>query len=270
VELMITVVLMSIVLGTVFATLFRTQDSSRRVNKLVEARQTARLAIQLIERDARMAGSGWGRATVIESSNGTPVNLYGVVAGNGGANSDSIQLIGAWSSTTGLRSGMPNASSIIKVNSTSGFNDNDLCVITNGSSAHMFQITQVNSSSNMLQHNPTGWFNVPGGFSNWPASGYGPGAEVYKIDWVTYRVDTQHYGRPALVRQAFGQAAQVVAWDVLRFTVRYRMEDGSWTRSPANVSMIDRIRPTVVMRVDQSPAPAWIDSCWAEIRPRAF
>jgi type II secretory pathway pseudopilin PulG len=267
---MITVVLMGIVLGTVFATMFRTSDSSRRINRLVEARQNARLAIQLIERDSRMAGSGWGRARIIESANGFPTDLYGINAGNGGANSDSIELIGAWAANTSLRAGMPNASAVIKCDNTDGFADGDLCVITNGSSTHMFQVTHVMHSPEDLQHNPTGYFNVPGGFSNWPASGYGPGSEVYKIDRITYRVDTQNFGRRCLVRQAFGQRPQVVAWDVLRFTVRYRMQDGTWTRSPASVAMIDRIRPSVVMSVNQAPRPSWIDSCWAEIRPRTF
>jgi type II secretory pathway pseudopilin PulG len=270
IELMITVTLIGLVLTAVFATLFRTSDESHRVNKLVEARQNARLAIQLIERDTRMAGSGWGRATVIESNNGTPVSLYGINPGCGGSGSDSLGLIGAWSTATGLRAKMPNASAIIKAASVMGFADNDLCVITNGSSAHLFQVTHVSDPPGDLQHNPTSPYNAPGGFSNWPAGGYGPGAAVYKIDNVMYRVDNVNFGRPALVRQVFGQPPQVLAWDVQRFIVRYRMQNGSWTRSPASIASIDRIRPTVVMRIDQTPRPAWTDSCWAEIRPRTF
>jgi type II secretory pathway pseudopilin PulG len=270
IELMVTVVLIGLVLGAVFSAIFRTSDESHRVNSIVEARQNARLAIQLIERDARMAGSGWGRSAVFESSNGSPVTLYGLISGYGGSGSDSIQLIGAWSTATGLRSSMPNPSSIIKAVTAAGFVDNDLCVITNGSSAHLFQVTHVSEPPGDIQHNPTSPFNVPGGFSNWPPSGYGPGSAVYKIDWVAYRVDKTNYGRSALVRQSFGQAPQVVAWDVDRFIVRYQMQDGSWTRNPGDISFIARIRPTVVMRVDQSPHPTWVDSCWAEIRPRTF
>jgi len=271
VELMITITLVGLVLTAVFAAIFHTSDESRRVNKLVEARQNARLAIQLLERDTRMAGSGWGRATVIESNNGTPVSLYGINPGCGGDGSDSIGLIGAWSTATGLRASMPNPSSIIKCVNVAGFVDSDLCVITNGSSAHLFQVTHVSNPPGDLQHNPAASiYNVPGGFSNWPASGYGPGSMVYKIDWVGYRVDKVNFGRPCLVRQVFGQAPQVVAWDVKRFIVRYEMQDGTWTRNPSSISFIDRIRPTVVMQVDQAPRAACVDSCWAEIRPRTF
>ena len=270
-ELMVAIVLIGIVMVAVFGFLFRTSDESRRVSGMVEARQNARLAVQLLERDVRMAGSGWGRARVISSSNGTPVELYGINPGFvGGAGSDSIEIVGAWSDATGLRSSMPNASAIIKAASVTGFKVNDLCVITNGASAHLFQVTHVASPPGDLQHNPTSPFNVAGGFSNWPSGGYGTGASVLKIDRVVYRLDTANFRRPCLVRQEFGKPPQVTAWDVQQFAVQYRMQDGSWTRNPSSVASIDRIRPVVVMRIAKPGQPAWVDSCWAEIRPRTF
>ena len=103
VELMVTVVLIGVVMVAVFGFLFRTSDESRRVSGMVEARQNARLAVQLLERDVRMAGSGWGRARVISSSAGTPVDLYGINPGFvGGAGSDSIEIVGAWSDASAI------------------------------------------------------------------------------------------------------------------------------------------------------------------------
>ena len=136
--------------------------------------------------------------------------------------------------------------------------------------AHLFQVTHVAQPPGDLQHNPTSSFNVPGGFSNWPSGGYGTGASVLKIDRVVYRIDTVNFRRPCLVRQEFGKPPQVTAWDVDRFTVQYRMHDGSWTRNPSSVAFIDRIRPSLVMRIEKPKQPAWVDSCWAEIRPRTF
>ena len=271
VELMVAVVLIGVVMVAVFGFLFRTSDEARRVSGMVEARQNARLAVQLLERDVRMAGSGWGRARVISSSAGTPVDLYGINPGFvGGAGSDSIEIVGAWSDATALRAKMPNASAIIKGSNVKGFKVNDLCVITNGASAHLFQVTHVAQPPGDLQHNPTSPLNVPGGFSNWPSGGYGTGASVLKIDRVVYRLDTVNFRRPCLVRQEFGKPPQVTAWDVQQFSVKYRMQDGSWTRNPSNIASIDRIRPAIVMRIDKPGKPAFVDSCWAEIRPRTF
>lgn len=271
VELMVAIVLIGVVMVAVFGFLFRTSDESRRVSGIVEARQNARLAVQLLERDVRMAGSGWGRARVISSSNGTPVALYGVNAGFvGGANSDSIEIVGAWSDVTELRAKMPNASAIIKGSNVKGFKVNDLCVITNGASAHLFQVTHVAQPPGDIQHNPDSPLNVPGGFSNWPSGGYGSGASVLKIDRVVYRLDKVNFRRPCLVRQEFGKPPQVTAWDVKQFTVQYRMQDGSWTRNPSSIASIDRIRPAIVMRIDSPGKPSFVDSCWAEIRPRTF
>jgi type II secretory pathway pseudopilin PulG len=271
VELLVAVVLIGVVMVAVFGLLFRTSDESRRVSGIVESRQNARLAVQLLERDVRMAGSGWGRARVVSSSNGTPLELYGINPGSGAvAGSDSIEIIGAWSNATALRSSMPNASAIIKAADVNGFKDNDLCVITNGASAHLFQVTHVSQPPGDLQHNPSSPLNVPGGFSNWPSGGYGTGASVFKIDRVIYRLDAVNFRRPCLVRQEFGKSPQVAAWDVKQFTVQYRMQDGSWTRNPSSVAFIDRIRPALVMRIDSPTHVAWVDSCWAEIRPRTF
>src|SRR5262245_47001527 len=111
VELMVTIVVLAIVMAAVFKTLFRSSDASQRITRLVDARQSARLAVQLIERDTRMAGSGWGRAKVFFSSSGIPMSFYGIEPG-AGDDQDSLTLTGAWSTTTSLRASMPNPSAI--------------------------------------------------------------------------------------------------------------------------------------------------------------
>jgi hypothetical protein len=174
--------------------------------------------------------------------------------------------MGAWSATTTLRSAMPTTSSTMNVQSATGFSAGDLVVVTNGSSAHLFQVTQVTASPANLAHAATSPYNEPAGFENWPASGYGVGAQVLRIDRVTYRFDSTGFSRPCLLRQVNGGEPQVAAWNVDRFTMSYLLQDGTVTRQPDNVTVIDRVIPTIVTHVTDGAQ----DSVVAEIRPRAF
>jgi prepilin-type N-terminal cleavage/methylation domain-containing protein len=272
VELVVAAALGSLVLLMVFGTFFRSHDAARRVTGVVEARQGARAAIQLIERELRMAGSGWGRLAVNGSNNGQPMTVVGVNPGPNAAvtGCDSISILGGWDVMTTLRAAMPNPSAVLQCDSIAGFQDGDLCVITNGMTAHLFQVTQVMTGAVSLQHNPSSPFNVPGGHSQWPPSGYGPGARVYRASWVTYAVDSVSFGRPSLVRREMGRAAQLAAYDVARFQVTYRLQDGSQTRAPADLSLLDMVVPAV-HTIARGPGGAPLaDSVWAAVQPRTF
>ena len=276
-ELLIALTLLTVVLAAAFGSFNRTRGEAERVGSLVEKRQSARSAVQLLERDVRMSGSGWGRMPVIVSIGGSPDTFYAITPGPvAGANSsDSLMIMGAWAASTTVASSMPNPSSTLKVNDTSGFSSGDLVVISDGVTANMFQVTAVNPSSGTLQHNPSSIYNPPGGFSQWPPSGYGAGAQVYKIDILSYKIDSTSYKRPALVRRAFGGAPSVVAYDVDKFQVWYQMEDGSETRAPgvggaAATTTIDKVRPVITLRLTDRSRPAYVDSVWAEVQPRSF
>ena len=271
-ELMVSMVVMALVLAAVFATFFRSQRSAQRVTASVEKRQMGRAAVQLIERDVRMAGSGWGRTPVSAAFNGNQLTLNAISPGYGGlTGTDSLTVVGAWEASTTLSNSMPSTSSVLKVGNTNGFADGDLCVITNGASVDMFQVTQVNSSSLILQHNPASPYNAPGGHNGWPAGGYGVGALVYKITWLVYKMDSTTYRKPALVRSEVTKTSQLVAYDVQSFQVRYRMQDGSVTRNPAGLALIDRVIPVITMRVPaMNNQPALTDSVWATVIPRTF
>lgn len=276
VELLIAGVLLALVVGVMFGTLNRTQGEADRVDTLLEQRQSARAAVQLLERDLRMSGSGWGRNPVVVSYLGAPDSFFAITPGPGqGANSnDSVMIMGAWSANTTIESSMPSPSSILKVEDTSGFAEGDLVVITDGVSSNLFDVTGVNDSPGNIQHNPSSPWNPPGGFSQWPAGGYPAGSQVFKVELMSYRVDSTSYRRPALVRRAFRGAPEIVAYDVHRFQVWYRMQDGTTTRSPsmgaASVASIDKVRPVVYTRLVDRWRPAYLDSVWAEVQPRTF
>lgn len=277
IEMLVVMVLLAVVLGGLFGTLNRTKGEADRVGTLVEKRQSARAAVQLLERDLRMAGSGLGGVPISASFNNTALTFAAVTPGpGGGANScDSLLIMGAWAANTVTTAPMPSASSILKVADVSGFASGDLVIITDGStSANLFEVTSVNASSNNIQHNPSSPYNLSGG-RQWPPNpGYPSGSQVFKIDLLSYRVDSTSYKRPALVRRAFRQAPSVVSYDVDKFQVWYHMQDGTDTRAPiigpGASSLIDKVRPVVTLRLKDRTRPTYSDSVWAEVQPRTF
>src|SRR5262249_15072104 len=158
--------------------------------------------------------------------------------GGGGAENDSISVLGGWDVSTTLTTALTTSASTsnIVIANVTGFATNDLVVVTNGSSAHLFQGTSVNNASQYLAHASTSTFNAAGGHNNWPAGGYGIGASVYKVGWISYRMDSTLYRRKSLIRYEVNKTPQLVADDVSEFNVYYILDDGSRTRSPNDLT----------------------------------
>jgi prepilin-type N-terminal cleavage/methylation domain-containing protein len=274
IELMIAITVMGLVLVAVFSTFFRSQKVGQAMSTTVNLRQGIRGANQLLERELRMAGSGWGRVAVdrYKSGGGTD-SLFAINFGPGGlALCDSVNILGGWTAATALRAGMATPSAGLPVTSTTGFAVGDMVVVSNGSSAHMFQVTAVQASPGFLTNASSSTYNPPSGntLANWPAGGYVTGAQVYRASQVTYKMDSTTFRKPALTRREFGGAPQLVAYEVSRFQVQYRMQDGTTTRSPANLDMVDEIVPIIWTSQTVPGKAALSDSVWAAVRPRTF
>jgi len=276
IELMLTVAVLGVVMLAIFGAFFRTNDESRRISKMVEFRQSARASVQLIERDVRMAGSGWGRNPVEITNGGARQQWWAITPGYGSSGpNDSLSLLGAMQAATTLAAGMPSTSSNLQVASVAGFATNDLCVVTDGQSAHMFQVTGINTASKLLDHATSSPYNDSGGLDNWPSGGYPSGTtQVYKVNRISYRIDSLNYRRPVLVRQEWGGAPQVVAYDLNKFQMWYLMQDSTLTRDPlvygSGVALMSKVQPRIYTRVTDRTRPTLIDSVWAEIQPRTF
>lgn len=275
-EMIVAVGLLVTVVAFVFGSFFRVRNEISRIGTLVNSRQSARATIQLIERDVRMSGSGWGKMSINYSTSGTAGTYYAVNPGPGGGSNDSLRIVGAWSTSTATTATMGTATTNIVVTSTTGFVTNNLILIVDkqGTHGHMFQITGVNSGTKTLSHANTSAWNVVPGSWNWPAGGYGSGSFLYKIDILSYAVDATNYRRPALVRRTYGGSTAVVSYDITNFQCWYRMQDGSATRSPAvsgtGVALIDKVRPVVYTTLSDPQHPSALDSVWTEVRPRSF
>lgn len=270
VELMITLIVMGAVLIGVFATFFRSTNATRRMTNVAEMRQNARAAVQLIERDVRMAGSGWGRTTIQGTISNVAWTINSINPGyNAGAN-DSLVMVGAWQANSTLSASMPTSTSALRVAAWNGFATNDMVIVTNGASAHIFQVTSVTTATNTLNHDVSSIYNSATPLAAWPAGGYGVGTQVYKASIVTYKYDATSYRKQALVRREFGQPQQIVAYGITGFRVWYVLDDASRTRNPLVLPSVSKIIPVVQTRVTDPTRVALNDSVWAEIRPRTF
>ena len=276
IEVLVALVLTAFVLGGITMAFYRTTSEALRLRDVTDRRQSARTGVQLIEREARMAGSGWGRIPVYgNNSSGQAVTLSAVTPGfTSIAADDSVLLIGAWQTATVVTDQMPSSSTNLKVQDVTGFNPNDLILVTNGLQANMIQITSTNSSSEKIQCNPANPYNSPGGFKvsdgHWPASGYGPGSIVEKLTLSSYYMDRTSYRQPALMRHEYGLAPQICAYNVDGFRVWYQMQNGTWTRNPLNMLDVQKVMPVVATRLSDPRRPALVDSVWAALRPRSF
>ena len=151
------------------------------------AQTNGNVALFTLEREARMAGYGFNNAAALECGN---INWYynGQYSGNLGGSLQNIELAPVVITTTPgapdqitimyatgeqrvtpgtLGKTMPNASSELNVDGTSGFNQNDLVLLVSKTSpvtCTMVQLTQIQTSAQKLQHNPGGSapYNPPG------------------------------------------------------------------------------------------------------------
>jgi prepilin-type N-terminal cleavage/methylation domain-containing protein len=269
IELLVTLTVLGAVLSVVFYALTGSQNQSTRVSKVAEERQMARTAVQLLEREMRMAGSGWGRTTV---SSGGGLELFAVNFGYGGtASSDSVVLLGAWQAATTLASNMNDEASPLVVANVAGINAGDLVLVTDKQNqrAHLFEVTGVNTGTKTLVVGNSSPYNT--GHTNWPPfPGYGSGSYLYKVTMSSYVFDSTSFQKPSIVRYEAGQPRQVVAYNVSGFRVWYQMQDGTWTRNPSDLNMVDKIIPVVFTRVTDAKLGTLRDSVWASIRPRTF
>jgi prepilin-type N-terminal cleavage/methylation domain-containing protein len=275
-ELLVAIVLAALVLGAITMAFFRTTSEVLRLRDVTDRRQNARTAVQLIEREVRMAGSGMGRIPVYGNNGaGQPITLAAVVPGfTSIAADDSLTVVGAWGVSTTVADQMPSSSSNLKVQDVTGFAPNDLVLVTNGASANMFQVTATNSSSQNLQANPSSPYNNSGGYKvsrgMWPPTGYAAGSMVFKLTMSSYYMDRTSFRRPALMRREFGTSPQVAAYNVDGFRVWYLMQNGTWTRDPRNLTAVQRVMPVVATRLSDPRRPTLVDSVWTSVQPRSF
>src|SRR5262249_38992796 len=122
-EMILAMALVALLLGGITMAFYRTTSEAIRLRDVTDRRQSARSAVQPIERETRMAGSGWGRIPVYgNNSAGVQWTLAAVTPGfTSIASDDSLMLVGAWQTVTTITANMPPSSSNLKVADVTGF-----------------------------------------------------------------------------------------------------------------------------------------------------
>jgi prepilin-type N-terminal cleavage/methylation domain-containing protein len=214
--------LMTVMLGVHLAA-ERQQDESYQ---LIMANQHARTGLDMIARDMRMAGSGFGNVPVYSSYGGFPVPArYPVLPQHSTAGIDSVEIIGSQEGVaTTLAAGLATEADDIQVTDATGFRPGEMVVVSDLDQAHLFQVTGING--NTLQHS---YVMSPwnyGGAEEWPPFGYAAGARVTQVEYVRYYVDDTEPGHPMLMRwRACDAGPMFVAKDVERLEFVYATGD---------------------------------------------
>lgn len=218
VEIMIAMLLSVILLGGVVQISSGTKASYRTNEAVAQLQENGRFATEILARDIRMADF-WGCANGINKvinnlkAGGTGYIDFkngGIGGTEGGANSDTLTLRGGFNSGIGVEAPYgPLPSAQIKIPKGNGLNQFDIVMISDCTTADIFQISNAQpSTSGELVHN-TG-VGEPGNYNpgNCSAGGaaqclskvYDGDATVYRVQELTYSIAAGASGQPALFR----------------------------------------------------------------------
>jgi len=247
IELLVAVTILTLVIFGAY-NLFISQHKARIIHQqVVDMQQNARIALEMLVGDLRLAGIGCGPQQAIVASNGE------------GTNPDAITIRGGNSFIISTLPGPCNqSSSTFEVESVAGFSAGDVCVIYGGGEWTTFTVTHVLESPAKLQHNPSADLNSPGGFG----FSYPTGSVVRKYQEVAYQIDATDSTHPKLIRTESG-SAQIVAANIEELQFVYTLADGSTSSSPVSPENIRLVKITLRARTDREDAK-WTDATYGD------
>jgi len=170
---------------------------------------------------------------------------------------------------TTLTANMGAYNTTISVASTNGFANGDYIIVTNGTSADLFQITAAITDNTTLPHNTSG-VNALASHAAFP--GYTVGATVSKARFVRYFIDTTDPAHPTLMldKMVAGVQPQPLADDIEDMQFQYGLDtngdfivDTTAVNSPT-AAQIPQIRQVRVMLSARTRMP---ERKWQEVRP---
>ena len=270
IELMVASLVFVAVIGVLLTFLGRDEKAREITYYVAESRQSARSALEFMVSEIRMAGSGISVPVVTSMDSGDSLILYPVTPDTIGGSTEKITILGQFDGVeTRVSKKMPNASSVTDVESTDGFVEGDLVVITNDSFANLFEVTKVLTGSEKLQHNPTSPYNQPGGHKPWPPGGYDVGSRVFKVGLVTYFVDRQDTTCPSIMRQEGAQTPRIVSEYINALELEYELGDGTVATMPADPSLIRRVIVTIEAASNE-PSRRHVTRLMSAAKPRCL
>lgn len=231
IEIVIALLILAFSMTAIFASFNFQQKSYLAQNAVAEMQQNVRGAMNYMELDLRNAGGGIPPVVAYHIPalffGGTTVSMVsGVGFADGGAGgSDNVYMISVKGIPAYISADMPNTSAELKLDDVSGWVQGDIAIIFDDTDVDVFQVTAVQSSSQMLQHNPQGVFGKD------LSKAYGEGSKVAKLQYAGYFLDFSDPAHPTLMKNFLDNTGtnvpQVVADDIEDMQVRLVMEDGS-------------------------------------------
>lgn len=217
VELMIAITLGFIVVGAVGSLYLSARQSFRTTDNMSRMQENARLAIETLARDVRMAGYvGCGNlqnATVTTIANAPVPNLSPANAINGDdfvspttaylgtaitrSAGDTVSIMGAFGGGVSLTGNLSTSNAQIHIaGNPLDFKVGDVLMVSGCTNADIFRPTTVSNgggiSINMVHGNSTNTGNRVGT--------YGVDGQVFKMERYTYFIGTNTFGKRALYR----------------------------------------------------------------------
>lgn len=261
VEVLSALVILAIAMTAAYAT-FQFQHASFTVqNRVGEAQQNLRAAIEVLSRDIRLAGYGIPAGTQIKLPDGLLPSgdntIRTLSPRNRTTAADNLCLIYRYDMDAGmppttLANGMGAYTDVMNVASAGGYAQGDLVMVTNDLAEDLFEVTSVAAPT--LNHSVGGsanQYNSVGAHSLWPGGGYAAGSTVSKVRFVCYFVDdVTDPAHPTLMLDRMnGAAAQPLADDIEDLQVEYGLDTNgdfvidSWTPSPsfAQLSQVKQV-----------------------------
>ena len=267
IEIMVTLVILSIVMTAVFSTFLSQQQSYTVQNAAAEVQQNVRGGMQFMERDIRNAGSGLaGLPSTVAvtlpaamTGSGAVTMNYGLGVLDGGANgADNVYVIFVIPDATTLAATMAGVTSPLNVVNATGWTVGDMGIVFNSTNADVFQVAAVTDTN--LTHILFGNANL--------SIAYAAGDTVGRIYYAGYFIDnTTNSVRPTLSQRSVGGVgtltSQVVADDIEDLQARLILDNTSeGDRNDAIITgNLARIRQ---VRVYLSGRTAGRDKSWSE------
>lgn len=239
IEIILAMLIGSVVLtgGYIFYTTQVQEYLSQR--EVIQMQQNLRMAMQYMQRHIRLAGNAMPNNLVWE-----PLHTG---AGEDAA-PDTIGIMGSMKSisiTAWQERG--NRGAPIMVTSVEGFKEGDILLISDGTFAEIFQVTDINPPS-QLKHMSSPPYND----DNKLDRAYAEGSTVTMISHVFFYIDyTTDPDHPALVRASPNHPSiQVLGEDIEDMQIKYTMRDGSVVDSTDDILNIHLIELTLTARTE--------------------
>lgn len=221
VEILVAMVLSLVLLGGVVQIFGSTRTSYRVHDSVTQLQETGRFAMETMSRDIRMADF-WGCADGIgKVTNGLDPNggagyvdyTGGGIGGTDGAAGapDTLLLRGGFGTGLSVQAPFgPQSSANIQVAVNNGFQQSDILLVSDCTSADIFQLTNANpDGTGTLVHNTGVPGITPGNLSPVACTGanahclskvYDNNATVFGVQQITYGIGVGASGEPALLR----------------------------------------------------------------------